>query len=81
MTHRWFIVTAAAVAAFTAEYDSRGIGETVGLMQANADATLYFTGTNRCPPETADEIALAVSGVTVSEAWPPPGGWTYPTPE
>jgi hypothetical protein len=76
--HVWFIVEAASVDAFKADYDARGLGETVGEMQPNADFSLYFTGSDRCSTEVASAIVAAVPGTSYVTSWPPEGGWDRP---
>lgn len=78
MSHTWFVVPAADVAAFRAAYDSIVSEEAVGTLYPNADGSLAFCGSGRITTGERDAVLAAVPTAVAYDEWPPAGGWNYP---
>lgn len=75
----YFYVPAANVEAFKAAYAAKDIGEAVTDMAPNADRSAFFTGSSRCPPETAAALASENAWLEVTES--PKEDWQPYVPE
>ena len=88
----WFVIPAEREAAFRALYAGKGVrgrdsfaravaeDEAVGTMIPNADGTKLFCCSHRADLTKKQAfLADALPWLEVHDAWPPPGGWDYPT--
>lgn len=88
----WFVIPAAREAAFRALYAGKGVrgkdsfgrqldrDEAVGGMVPNADGTKLMCCSHRVGLDRKQAfLADALPWLEVYDAWPPPGGWDYPT--